>query len=110
MLRWMLKSLWMQRLGVLSSAAAVAAAFLLVLFMDAVFRGESTQVVAYIRNTNPDVWVMQRGVSNMHMASSFIWDWKAEKVASLAGVKQVTPILYLNTMLLVIEMILLLGF
>jgi putative ABC transport system permease protein len=33
----------------------------------------------------------------MHMASSFVWDWKAEAIAAMPGVRRVTPILYLNS-------------
>lgn len=39
---------------------------------------------------------MQRGVSNMHMATSFIKDWKVDKIAKVNGVKKATPILYMN--------------
>lgn len=97
MLRWAWKSLVTQWTSLISSTLGIASAFLLVIFFDAVFTGESNQIVAYIRHTKPDVWVMQNGVTNMHMASSFMWDWKAEKIATLPGVKQATPILYLNS-------------
>lgn len=97
MLYWAWKSLATQWASLISSTLGIASAFLLVIFFDAVFRGESNQIVAYIRHTKPDVWVMQNGVTNMHMASSFLWDWKAEKIATLPGVKQATPILYLNS-------------
>jgi putative ABC transport system permease protein len=98
-LRWIIKSLWFERLTVLSSVLGVASALLLVIFFGAVFRGESEQIVAYIRNVRADVWVMQKGVSNMHMATSFIWDWKQNKVKALPGVKRVTAINYLNTVI-----------
>jgi putative ABC transport system permease protein len=99
MLRWTWKTLVGQPAGLWGSAAGVACVFLLVIVFDAIFTGESTQVVAYIRHSNPDVWVMQRGVSNMHMASSFVWDWKSERVAEVEGVEKVTPIMYLNTVI-----------
>lgn len=99
MLRWAWKTLLRQRAGLWGSAAGVASAFVLVVVFEAIFAGESTQIVAYIRHSKPDVWVMQRGVSNMHMATSFIWDWKADRVAEVEGVVQVTPILYLNTVI-----------
>lgn len=38
------------------------------LFFDAIYRGEVERAVTYIRRMDADVWVMQRGVSNMHMA------------------------------------------
>ncbi len=97
MFRWIIKTLWRQKGSVITSSSGVAFAFVLVVVMDAAFVGESNQIVAYARNINPDVWVMQKGVSNMHMATSFVWDWKAKRIAEIPGVKQVTPILYVNT-------------
>ena len=97
MLRWILKTLWLQKGSVMTSATGVAVAFVLVVVMDAAFVGESRQIVAYIEHTKADVWVMQRGVSNMHMATTFVWDWKVRKVRETPGVKQATPILYVNT-------------
>lgn len=96
MLRWVLKSLIANPLWLLSSAGGVGFALALVLFFEAVFAGESGQIVAYPQTTSPDVWVMQRGVSNMHMATSFVKDWKIDAVADVEGVAEVTPILYLN--------------
>lgn len=97
MLHWMIKTLLLQKVSLLSSASGVAAAIVLVIILDAAFVGESNQIVAYIRNMNPSVWVMQKGVSNMHMATSFVWDWKVNRIAQLPGVRKATPILYVNT-------------
>ena len=97
MLHWLFKTLWRQKGTVVTSSTGVAFAFVLVVVMDAAFVGESNQIVAYIRHANADVWVMQKGVSNMHMATTFVWDWKARRVAEIPGVKQATPILYINT-------------
>lgn len=97
MWRWAWKSLVAQRAGSLGGAVGIAGAFLLVIFFDAVWRGESDQIVRYVRAMDADVWVMQRGVSNMHMASSFVWDWKADAIAAMPGVRRVTPILYVNS-------------
>lgn len=99
MFRWTWKSLIAEPWHLLASVGAIAGAFTLVLFFEAVFAGESKQIVAYLRQSNPDVWVMQRGVSNMHMATSFVTDWKADKIERLDGVSKVTPILYLNTVM-----------
>jgi hypothetical protein len=62
MLRWMLKTLWQQKGSLLASASGISAAFVLVIVLDAAFVGESNQIVAYIRNMNPAVWVLQKGV------------------------------------------------
>lgn len=99
MLHWTWNSLFAERWNLLASLAAIGGAFSLVLFFEAVFAGESKQIIAYIEKTDSDVWVMQRGVSNMHMATSFISDWKGERIKDLDGVSDVTPILYLNTVM-----------
>jgi len=99
MLLWILKTLWLQKLSLLASAAGIAGAFILVVILHAVFVGESRQVVAYVRHTVADVWVMQRGVGNMHMANSFVWDSKVIRVAGVPGVRAATPILYAGTVI-----------
>ena len=97
MLRWALKSMIVEPVQFLASAGGVAFALLLVVFFEAVFAGESNQIVAYPQHAAADVWVMQRGVSNMHMAISLVKDWKIDAVAKVEGVAAVTPILYLST-------------
>jgi putative ABC transport system permease protein len=99
MFKWTFQGLLSAPQQLLASIAAVAGAFVLVLFFEGVFSGESEKIVALIDRTDADVWVMQKGVGNMHMASSFVADWKVDAVASVDGVKKVTPILYLNSVI-----------
>ena len=96
MINWSLKTILAEPMRLIASALAVALSFILVIFFSAVFEGESEQMVAYLKKMEADVWVMQKGVSNMHMASSMVWDWKADKIAELPGVMEVSAILYLN--------------
>lgn len=96
MLYWSMKTLFSEPMRLIVSALAVAVSFILVIFFSAVFEGESDQMVAYLEKMEADVWVMQKGVSNMHMASSMLWDWKADRIAQIPGVKEVSAILYLN--------------
>jgi len=96
---WTWKSLLAEPVGLLVSVSAAACAFLLVMFFEAVYAGESEQIVAYVNEADADVWVMQQGVANMHMASSYLADWKVEEIASVEGVAAVEPILYLNTVI-----------
>jgi putative ABC transport system permease protein len=98
-LRWTLKEMRRARFRVLASAAAVAAAFTLVTVFESIWTGEVEQVVAYIENTEADVWVMQRDVKNMHMASSFVRDTKRDQVAEVEGAAQVDAILYMSTLI-----------
>jgi len=96
-LRWTLRSLIAQPVAFAVGVAAAASALLLVMFYEAVYAGEAENIVAYPRNTGADVWVMQRGVANMHMATSYLSDWKVTQVRRIPGVADVEPILYLNT-------------
>lgn len=99
MWRWTYKSLLVEPLALLLSIAAAGSAFLLVMFFEAVYEGEAEQVVAYVKNADADIWVMQRGVANMHMATSYLTDWKLDQIEELPGVAAVEGILYLNTVI-----------
>ena len=99
MWRWTFKSLLAEPLAILVSIAAAGSAFLLVMFFEAVYEGESEQIVAYVKHAEADVWVMQRGVANMHMATSYLNDWKLAQVRAVPGVADVEGILYLNTVI-----------
>jgi len=96
MIYWSIKTLFSEPMRLMVSALAVAVSFILVIFFSAVFEGESDQIVAYLKKMDTDIWVMQKGVSNMHMASSMLWDWKADKIEKLPEVKEVSAILFLN--------------
>jgi len=96
MLYWSLKTLFAEPARLMVSALAVAVSFILVIFFSAVFEGESEQMVVYLEEMEADVWVMQKGVANMHMTSSMVWDWKVDKIAQLPDVREVSAILYFN--------------
>jgi putative ABC transport system permease protein len=96
MIYWSLKTLFSEPVRLAVNTLAVSASFILVVFFSAVFEGESTQMVKYLEEMAADVWVMQKGVSNMHMSSSMVWDWKVDRISELQGVDEVSAILYLN--------------
>jgi len=96
-LRWALRSLLSRPIAFAVGIAAAASALLLVMFYEAVWAGEGEKIIAYPRNAGADVWVMQRGVTNMHMATSYISDYKVRQIQDVPGVAAAKPILYLNT-------------
>lgn len=102
-LRWGFRTLVTQKGATLGSIIGISFSFLLALFFAAVWQGETDQIVAYPKKLEPDLWVMQNGVSNMHMAMSFLWDWKADAIAKMPEVDRVTPFLYLNSVVQVKE-------
>lgn len=99
MIRWSIRSIGSEGTVLLASCTGVAFAFLLVMFFEAVFNGESERITAYPTQVNADVWVMQKGVANMHMAVSQLWDWKEDRIRSIEGVADTESILYMNAVI-----------
>jgi putative ABC transport system permease protein len=97
MWHWTFRNFFSAPLTLLLSITAVGGALLLAMLFEAIYAGEAQQVVAYVENADADVWVMQRSVSNMHMATSYLADWKVSEVREVPGVEAADAILYLNT-------------
>ena len=93
-----LKSLWADRLSVAASAGGVALALLLGLYLDAVFHGEADQIVAFLEHTEADVWVLQKGVVNLHMTRSRLSEASVYAARRAAGVRSITPLIYRATL------------
>jgi putative ABC transport system permease protein len=94
-----IKNLLQERLRLFVSVGGVAAAIVLVLVLEGVFAGSSEQLVAYIERSDADVWVMQEGVSNMHMATSVLPRTLQAPLASLPEVADAVPILYASNLI-----------
>lgn len=75
------------------SGAAVA--LLLVLLLGAIVDGAMREVTRYIDTSAADVFVAQRGVTNMHMASSAVPLADLGRIRAQPGVAWADPILYL---------------
>jgi putative ABC transport system permease protein len=67
--------------------------------LECMFAGEAERIVAYVEQGGADVWVMQEGVSNMHMASSLMRRELEQRVEAVRGVAAATPILYVSSFL-----------
>lgn len=96
MIRFALKNLLQERLRLAVSAGSVAVALFLVLLLEGVVAGASEQMVSYLEHSGAEAWVMQPGVSNMHMSASTLPLSTVKSVASAPGVRRATPILYAN--------------
>src|ERR1700693_3761701 len=88
------RNLFQSKARLLMSTGGLALALLLVLALDSMLTGIQTQVSAYIDRSGADVWVAQKGVRNMHMASSTLSTATIDKVRAVSGVASVTPILF----------------
>ncbi len=78
----------------LAGVAGIGAALLLVLALKAIFAGMEGRLTAYIDRSGADVIVAQSGVNTMHMTQSALPERAARAIASLPGVAQAKPILY----------------
>lgn len=95
---WITKSLLNEKWSVLTAACGIALALLLALYLDAVFRGEAGQIVTFIERTPADVWVLQDGVSDLHMARSRLSENAIYAVRKVEGVAGVTRFLYRDSL------------
>ncbi|HXV43514.1 MAG TPA: ABC transporter permease [Anaerolineae bacterium] len=73
----------------------VALALLLMLALDALLTGTGENLVAYITQSEADIFVAQEGVKNMHMAASAISRRDVSLASHAAGVASASPILYM---------------
>ena len=95
-MRWTVKNLVQEPGSLLASIGGIGLSLLLVILVEGMFAGESERIVAYLQKAGADVWVMQAGVSNMHMATSLVRADLERAVEAVPGVVSATPILYVN--------------
>jgi putative ABC transport system permease protein len=103
MIRLAYRNLFQNKVRLMISAGGVALALMLILALDAVMTGVQQRITAYIDYSGADVFVSQKNVRNMHMASSSISDSLADQVIQVDGVADVVPILYLSNMVVIGE-------
>src|SRR3989304_8156153 len=76
------------------SVTGIALALVLILVIAGIFAGSEEFAVAYIRNEPAPIWLMQSGVANMHMSSSYIAPELLAAAGQVNGVRDVTGVLY----------------
>ncbi|OGO15505.1 MAG: hypothetical protein A2Z14_01650 [Chloroflexi bacterium RBG_16_48_8] len=99
MFRLAYRNLFQSTIRLTISAGGVALALLLVFSLDAILAGSERQMTAYIDDTGADLFISQKGVRNMHMASSSIPRNTIDAVMDVDGIEQATPILYLTNVI-----------
>ena len=99
LIRWTLKNVARDAGSLVAAAGGIALSLLLVFLLDGMFAGEAERIVTYLRRADADVWVMQRGVANMHMASSLIRADLEAEIRRIPGVAATTPLLYVSAFL-----------
>lgn len=96
MLKYSLKSLYKEKTKLALSVLGVAFAIVLILVIDGIYAGISRKMTVYIDTNKADVFVMQKGVKNMHMARSYLPVKLAAALEKIDGVQEVAYINYGN--------------
>jgi putative ABC transport system permease protein len=100
MVRLAFKNLVQEPVRLLVSAAGIATVLVLILVLRGVFTGSAEQLVSYIERSDADVWVMQEGIANMHMANSMVPSDLEVALRSVPGVAAAEPVLYASNIVL----------
>lgn len=101
MTRLAFRNLFQNKIRLVISTGGVALALMLILTLDAIFAGVEKRLTIYINQSGADIFVAQRNVRNMHMASSSLPSTDIDEVKAVSGVQAVTPILYISNMVIV---------
>ena len=88
------RNLFAERRRAMLGIAGVAVALLMILVLDGIVDGATRQLTRYIDTSPASVFVAQRGVTNMHMASSALPLADVATIRALPGVSWADPILY----------------
>lgn len=88
------RNLFAERRRAVLAIAGVAVTFLMVILLDGVVGGATRELTRYIDTSAASVFVAQRGVANMHMASSSVPLPEVERIRAIPGVAWADPILY----------------
>jgi putative ABC transport system permease protein len=96
MLRLAFRNLFQNKTRLIISVGGVALSLMLILALDSILTGVETRVTAYIDNSGADLFVAQKDVRNMHMASSSLPASVVDQVKAVAGVESASPVLYVT--------------
>jgi putative ABC transport system permease protein len=97
LLAW--RNLSQSRTQFILGVGGVALALLLMLALDALLAGSEEDLVAYIQQSEADVFVSQEGVRNMHMVASAITPRDMVLASHAEGVASASPILYTTSVI-----------
>lgn len=96
MIKFAWKNLTEEGMRLAISVGGVALAMVLILVMQGVFAGSEEHAVSYMRHQPAELWVMQDGVENLHMATSILPPTALDSVRGAEGVDQAVGVLYAN--------------
>jgi putative ABC transport system permease protein len=89
-----LKILAKQYLRFTITIFGVALCLMLMLFLLAIYYGVSDASVRYVRESDADIWVMQRHAANLLRGTSLLTNRHGSIISQVPGVKSIAPVLF----------------
>ncbi len=89
-----LKTLSKQYLRFIVTSVGVALCLLLMLFLLAIYYGVSDASVRYVRESDADIWILQRHAANLLRGTSLLTDRHGNKIRQVDGIESIAPILF----------------
>ncbi len=95
MIMFALKTLLEQHLRFILTVFGIALCVMLMLFLLSVYKGVSVGSVEYIRESDADLWILQRHATNILRSTSILNSNYSEVLKNIEGVKSVAPVLFI---------------
>lgn len=89
-----LKTLSKQYLRFIITAVGVALCLMLMLFLLAIYYGVSDASVRYVRESNADMWILQRHAANLLRGTSLLTNRHGNIIRQVDGIESIAPILF----------------
>jgi len=91
-----LKTLLKQYGRFIMTSLGIALCVVLMLFLLAIYKGVADGSVRYIRDSNADLWVLQRHNSNILRGTSMLPTIQGKIIREIPGVKSAAPVLFFS--------------
>jgi putative ABC transport system permease protein len=76
------------------TAFGIALCLILMLFLLAIYYGVSDASVRYVRESDADIWVLQRHAANLLRGTSLLTNRHGEIIKEVSGIKSIAPLLF----------------
>ncbi len=90
-----IKTLLAQQLRFLLTVFGISLCVILMLFLLSIYKGVSVGSVEYVRESQADLWVMQRYSTNIVRSTSVLPVYHKNVIKNINGVKSVAPVLFI---------------
>ncbi len=94
-----LKTLLNQYVRFIVTSLGISLCLILMLFLLAIYSGVSDASVRYVRESDADIWVLQRHAANLLRGTSLLTAGYGDMIRKVEGVQSIAPILFFTATL-----------